>query len=224
MRWAIFLAGVLINAQSLRVYSEFARIDATGEVTAPAQPREILSPMIVRNGYTSFHVVVQVPKATPYWLYIGQNPDDAVRLTMYRESGEKLEKVELPCQGSATEILWMDLWTDREAPVRRIKVEPELNIGGEWVTYPMEVRVMEATVPDAATSATSVRSVVCGMKPGEAKTDRSRMHARNGQQDVALATRVSRDALQRLLACDAAQPEDPEWYFRIRDYLFRLQN
>ena len=42
----------------------------------------------------------------------------------------------------------MDLWTAGNAPVQRIKVEPELKINDDWVTYPIEARVMEARVPD----------------------------------------------------------------------------
>ena len=38
----------------------------------------------------------------------------------------------------------MDLWVDANAPVRRVKIEPQVGIDGDWVTYPMEVRVMEA--------------------------------------------------------------------------------
>src|SRR5579872_2173258 len=144
MRWTIFLTCAALHAQSLRVYSEFAHITASGDAISPERPREILSPAIVRNGFTSFQVVVQVPKGTAYWLHIGQNPEDAVRVSMYRESGPRLEKVDLPFQSSSTEILWMDVWCDRTAPVRRIKVEPELNVASDWVLYPMEARVMEA--------------------------------------------------------------------------------
>src|SRR5262249_49797375 len=140
MKWGVLLA-LPLAAQSLRVYSEFARIDASGEVLAPGRPREILSPALVRNGFTSFQVVVRVKKDTPYWLYIGQNPENAVRVTIYRESRDRLEKVDLPVQGFATQVFWMDVWTDGIAPVRRIKIEPELNVGGDWIVYPMEARV-----------------------------------------------------------------------------------
>src|ERR1700733_6174718 len=61
-------------AQPLSVYSEFARINASGEVTAPETPREILSPALVRNGFTSFQVVVQAPADRQWWLFVGQNP------------------------------------------------------------------------------------------------------------------------------------------------------
>ena len=96
-------------AQPLRVYSEFAKIDATGHVTAPAEPREILSPAIARNAFSSFQVVVDVPRGTPYQLYIAQNPENAVEVTLYRENGEKLERVEQPVSGNSTQVFWMDL-------------------------------------------------------------------------------------------------------------------
>jgi len=224
MRWGVFLLGIALSAQSLHVYSEFARIDPSGEVTEPEHPREILSPAIVRNGFTSFQVVVQVPKGTAYTLYVGLNPENALQVTLYRETGERLQKVDVPFQGSSTEVLWMDLWTDRAAPVRRIKVEPELSAGNDWVIYPMEARVMDAVVPDSAATATSIRSLACGSAaPAAAATDRARMHARNAQQDVALGTRAPREDLRRIAFCEAGEPIDPEWYLRIRDYLFRMR-
>ena len=47
---------------------------------------------------------------------------------------------------------------------------------------------------------------------------------RNAQQDRALAARASKPALQeRFGSCDAIPPADnPEWYHRVRDFLFRL--
>ena len=234
MRWSVFLVCAFLNAQSVRVYSEFARIDTSGEVTAPEHPREILSPAIVRNGFTSFQVVVQVPKGTSYWLYIGQNPEDAVRVTMYRESAEKLEKVDLPFQGTSTEILWVDVWTDRAAPVRRIKIEPELNVAGDWVIYPMEARVMDATAPELRVPAGSaptvdvMRSHLCGtmldLREREPALTVRSSQFRNALQDTGLAANASKEALRRLFgACDGKEPEDPEWYLRIRDYLFRMR-
>ncbi len=218
---SLFLRGAL-GAQSLQVFSEFARFNSASEVVAPASPREILSPALVRNGFTSFQIAIEVPKGSSYWLYIGQNPDKAVDVTLYRESGSKLEKVEQPVQGSQAEVLWMDVWTDRAAPVRRIKIEPELNVGSDWVTYPMEARVVDATVPDAATTATSIRSMICGKPDGVPANDIARMHLRNAQQDVALATRLPKEELHRLGVCDPPS-ENAEWYLKIRDYLFRMR-
>jgi len=222
-----------VCAQPLHVYSELARTDAGGEVTAPQNPRKILSPAIARNAFTSFQVVVQVPKSTHYVLYVGQNPEAAVQVTLYREAGDRLDLVELPYEDDATRVFWMDVWADRTAPVRRIKVEPQLWIDGDWVTYPMEVRVVDATVPDGkrrgglVPPADVMRSHLCGI-PEEALPSDSlsvvSSRFRNAQQDVALAARASKEDLQRLFGpCNSAPPSNPEWYLRIRDYLYRLR-
>ena len=220
-------------AQPLQVFSEFARIDAAGKVTAPESPREILSPAIGRNAYSSFQVVVEASAEKEWWLHIGQNPEDAVRVTMYRESGDKLEPVPLPVHSKGTQVLWMDLWAERSAPVERIKVEPQLNIDDDWVIYPMEVRVMEATVPDGARPAgiaapvEVMRQFACpggviesGIVPNDASV--AKMRYRNAQQDLALARNASRGDLTKLLgACNAPPPPNPEWYYKIRDYLLK---
>jgi hypothetical protein len=233
MKWApmLLLAATASLAQPLRVYSEFASINAQGEVVAPESPREILSPAIVRNGFTSFQVVIQAPKGTPFTLHVGQNPDDAVKLSLYRASGDRLERVELPYQGDSTQVLWMDVWADREAPVRRIKVEPQLFINDDWVVYPMEARVVAATVPDnapvplgALTPWEALRNFLCRGKPGAAPPETGGPHFRNMRQDLALAATAPKEELQKLFgACAAPGPSNPEAYLRIRDYLLRLR-
>jgi hypothetical protein len=231
MKWALMLLGAAATlAQPLRVYSEFAEINAQGEVVAPESPREILSPAMVRNGFTSFQVVILAPKGTPFTLYVGQNPAEAVKVTVYRESGDRLERVELPYQSDSTQVLWMDLWTDRDAPVRRIKVEPQLFIDGDWVVYPMEARVVTATVPEdgstaqgASTSWGAMRNFLCGGKPAGGP-EAGGPHFRNARQDLALAAKAPKEELQRLLGtCTAPAPSNPESYLRIRDYLLRLR-
>ena len=209
-----------LAAQSLQVYSEFARLNAASEAGAPAQPREILSPALVRNGFTSFQIAVRVDPGTPYWLVVGENPEDAVKVTLYRESADKLEPVGLPYGGDSTQIFWMDVWTDRDAPVRRIKVEPELNVKDDWVVYPMEARVMDATVPNGGrVEGTSI----CAAKADQ-NADLARLRLRNAQQDAALATAAPQEELRKLAAgCESKSAEDPEAYLRIRDYLFRMR-
>ena len=151
---ARFRTAVPLLAQSVAVYSEFARIDPSGEVTAPAQPREILSPAVARNAFTSFQVVVRVPKGTPYWLYIGENPMTPRKSRCIAAVGDRLEPVDLPYQGESTQVFWLDLWLDRRrarAPHQdRAAIEPDGSTPIGWLTYPMEVRVMEATVPEGA--------------------------------------------------------------------------
>src|SRR5437660_10060473 len=85
---ALALAGCLLHAQSLEIYSEFQRFDPFGKVVAADRaetPREILSPAVARNGFASFHVVVSVPPESNYFLYIVTNPVDACRVALYKE-------------------------------------------------------------------------------------------------------------------------------------------
>jgi len=249
------------EGQPLSVYSEFAKIDAQGNAIAPEAPREILSPALVRNGFTSFQVVVQVPPATPYILRIGQNPDNAAKVTFYRvravgapgvPDDERMEPAAEPISGNGTQVFWMDVWVDKDALVRRIKVEPQLHLDGDWVIYPMEMRVRENVVPEiappnanATTGATAaaaspfessfntLRAYLCGaQRPAPASSDvataddlhRDALHLRNARQDVALASLLpaaDREELRkRMGGCNARAPENPEFYLRLRDYVF----
>lgn len=221
----LLLAGLLLAeaawAQPVSVYSEFARINAAGDVTDPEAPREILSPAVVRNGFTSFQVVVQAPADKTWWLFIGQNPGDTFKLTMYRESGDSFEPVELPRMSSGTEVLWLDVWADATTRVQRVKLEPELNINDDWVTYPIEARVTEARVPDMAPT----MQTGCPFLAIAELTGTAALHQRNAFQDDALATIAPKDELAKLLgSCDPGAPSNwTEGYLRIRDYLFRLR-
>jgi hypothetical protein len=128
----------------------------------------------------------------------------------------------------------MDLWIDAKAPVRRVKIEPQVGIEGDWITYPMEVRVMEPVVPGSAARAQEVSSpfevmhaFLCGTKVRPLAT---RVPAgadllfRNAEQDIALAAAGSmllRDEMKKAMGgCNAVAPPDPEFYLRLRDYLF----
>jgi hypothetical protein len=233
---ALLLMLLPLGAQPLTVYTEFALIDARGKVAAPATPREVLSPAAVRNGFTSLQIVVDAPAGAPWELYVAQNPENAVELTLYRVRGEQLEKVSQPARGSGPGLFWLDMFTRRGAPVERIKVEPQLYLNNDWVIYPMEVRIMQATIPDAppggwppgaASPVEVMRGFLCGgSTPGQAPsaTTLSALRFRNAQQDRALAAKAPRAELaQRFGPCNTQPPADnPEWYLRIRDYLFRL--
>ena len=236
LKWTTLLAAVAAAATaqppSVTVYSEFARIESNGNVSAPETPREILSPALARNAFTSFQIVIQAPARMPYRVWIGQNPTDAVKVTLYRENGNKLEPVSEPVEGDSTQVLWMDLWTGGRATVQRVKVEPQLGINNDWVIYPIEARVMDARVPEGAwPTGTAVpvevmRNYLCnGPKPPAAPAGPVSVESlrfRNSQQDLALARQAPKADLQKLFgACDAPASPDPEWYLRIRDYLFR---
>jgi len=236
MKWAILLglAGGLLSGQSVQVYSEFAQLTDTGDVVAPENPREILSPAVARNAFSSFQLAIQVPHGVKFLVYIGQNPDNAAKVTLYRRDAGALKPVVVPYQGDSSEVLWMDLWVDGNAPVRRVKIEPQIGIAGEWVTYPMEVRVTGTAVPDHSSAGGGVaepfaamRAFLCG---GEPRPPRgvvlagAELRSRNARQDLALAaagsTTLRNEIMKTMGGCDSQPPVDPEFYLRVRDVFF----
>jgi hypothetical protein len=154
------------SGQSISVYTEMQRVGPFGKVVQADRPtpgtrsREVLSPALARNAFSSFHVVVEPPPGTPYWLYIGLNPEDVIEAKLYKEifelrDGEwvpdKLVKVDLPYNGlvpekgipgQTVEVFLLDLFVPRNAEVRRMKVEPQMWIPDRWITYPMEARLV----------------------------------------------------------------------------------
>jgi hypothetical protein len=169
---AVLLAQVCFGqTNTLRVFSEFTRIDPFGQVVPQdrggTEPRSILSPGVPRNAFSSFRIAVTFDKPAKYVLDIGQNPENAVKATLYRERFEKhgeswipdgLQQVKIPYEGDfpdvdipgqSTVTFWLDTWVAKTAPVDRIKVEPQLwvSYANDWFTYPMEVRILDAVLP-----------------------------------------------------------------------------
>lgn len=227
------LAAVAVHGQELLVRSEFQRTGPDGRIVAAdrsAPSREILSPPVARGGYASFHIVVLAPAGTGYTLYLGQNPDNATRATLYREIVEdgipdKLERVTEPVRGviparANAVSYWLDLWVDRTAPVRRIKVEPQALFGDRWIVYPMEVRIVsrQYDVPKAVAGA---------LPPPAERADQailSAFCAEAGPPDTSLTVRslIRRNAAQDggLLAaswkCGDPLPQSREWFYTAR--------
>ncbi len=157
----LFLLPILSLGQEIYVRSELQRPAPNGEVLATdrmdRKGREILSPPVLRNAYTSFHVTLEAPPGTPVSVYIGLNPEDAMKATLYQEKhlpgGEpqQLEQVKLPFSAKIPEEgalnFLLDLWVAPGAKVQRVKVEPQMWIPDRWIVYPMEVRVLDAVVP-----------------------------------------------------------------------------
>jgi hypothetical protein len=126
-----------------------------------------LSPGAPRGAFSSFRLVIEGNPGDTYTVQVAQNPDNAVTDTAYLERYTKLgnewvpdvlESVKLPYDGrlgsaqipdQTAQSFWIDMWVDRQAAVRRIKVEPQVYIGDGWVRYPMEVRI---TVPALGTA------------------------------------------------------------------------
>lgn len=175
----------LITAASLaaqiQVYSEFQRIDPFGNVVAvdkAERPREILSPAVARNAWSSFHVAVKAPPGSSF-LFVQQNPE-WVQATLYREHFVKteagwipdtLEKmmenpalVQLPDQtppipGQTTAVYWLDIWVPGNTRVARMRLEVGLKVDTQWVVYPVELRVLEARAAEVPDKAGSVPAI-----------------------------------------------------------------
>ena len=171
--WILLLLAGPVPAQSVRVLSEFQRVDPFGEVVAAdrtAQPREILSPAVARNAFASFQVAVSVPERSPFFLFVQTNPPDTFQISLYEELYVKtnagwipdvLEPLKLPALGSlpylpspipgqTTLCYWLDVWVPADTPVRRVRLEVLMKVGLGWVMYPMELRVMPVVAPAVA--------------------------------------------------------------------------
>ncbi len=168
------LIGLSCLAQRVFVYSPLTRIGPDGNIVRLdrgfSEPRTILSPGVPRNGVTPLRIVVELDKPEPFWLDIGQNPENAVKARLYRENfietpkgflPDTLIEVSIPYRGFETDFrlpgqkavtFWLEMGVAKDAPVDRIKVEPELYTESmkDWVVYPMEVRIEDPVLPDAA--------------------------------------------------------------------------
>jgi hypothetical protein len=232
------LLSLTASAQTVQVYSEFARLSESGEVLAPTDPREILSPAVPRNAFSTFQIAIQVPRGSKYIVFIGQNPVDTVKVTLYRRAGERLEPAALPYESVSSQVLWLDIWVNATTPARRLKVEPQVFIDGAWITYPMEVRVSEVVVPDhpppagVASPFDVARAFLCGgqLPPIAGRVPiGADLQFRNAQQDVALLAQSSaaqREEARKVMGGCTAPPSakpavaDAELYLRLRDLFF----
>jgi len=150
------------------VISEFQRMDPFGQTVREDRQeshREILSPAVARNAFASFRIVVDIPAGKQYYLHVGLNPEDAVKVQVYKEVFQHrddgrwipdgLTLVSLPylgkigdqgILGQRVDTFWLDIHVPKDAKVERIKVDPQLWVDERWLSYPMEVRVVAAQV------------------------------------------------------------------------------
>jgi hypothetical protein len=273
---AAFLATLPCAGQKLFVYSELTRVDPFGNLVpqdrGTAQPRHILSPGIPRNATSSLRVVVWLEKPGEFNLDIAQNPDNAVKAMLYKEVYEKhgdtwipdkLLPVTIPYNGKAADFsipgqthisFWLDMTVARTAPVDRVKVEPQLWTPAfdDWVTYPMEVRIMEPAIPDGkfpssavppitasadAALAGPLGKVLCGGKETASPYAMTARHhvRRNAAQHLSLVKSAAE--LRTFLTGAPGVPTEesicsgqwksasgPEWFLRVRDALFRAKS
>lgn len=261
----IFLGALTLPAQTLRLLSEFQRIDPFGEIIAAdraIRPREILSPVVARNAFASFRIAVTARPNTSYLLYVQTYPADIFRIAVYKEryqrSGDTwipdvLEEIRLPglgampdaqegIAGQTTRSYWLDVWVPPDAMPGTVRLEVLVK-SATWFIHPMEVRILQARVPNLpAASYSSLPRVdlpadAAALGPLEAHlagkpavrfsavpdTARGAIR-RNAAQDMALAPReLLPEIMQRLWRRMLAPwPNDgAEWYLPLRDLILR---
>ncbi len=216
-------AGVMsLSGQSVSVYSEFQRVSPDGHVLAADRVearREIISPAVPRNAFSTFRIAVGVPNGTPYTLHIAQNPESTAIVRLYRDQYAQIGKeliadavtpVELPEMGTLpagqnVQTYLLDMFVPASTPTDRFRLEVQLNVGGQWVIYPMEIRPREVVLPrgtmaraplagvEARADApvmTALREYACGERGGLREIALVTVRAfidRNARQDIALA-------------------------------------
>ena len=263
-----------LAAQSVTIHSEFQRIDPFGHVVRADRsdyPREILSPELPRNAHTTFHIAIQVPANESYFLYAGSNPPNIIQTRLYKEEftnvgGEwypdTLTDVRHPAFGvipdpferipnQTTRCYLLDIWVPPETAVQRIRIEVLLKVG-VWYIAPMEVRIVEARVPEHretfhmrpelppidARSDASAMACLAGYLAGRPQTwdggtaNIRDVILRDAEQDMALAREHKHVPLPLILLAQegivqwwmqtpAIHWAGPEWYLRVRDWLYR---
>jgi len=261
-----FLALCLgLHAQEITTYSEFERFDPFGKPVPQdrdMQPRELLSPAVPRNGHLSVHVVVSVPSGTNYFVYAGANPPDVLKVKIYREHfvrcgndycpdwlteqrsptfGAMPESVrDMPDQ--TTRCYLFDIYVPPDVPPRRVRIEALLKVG-YWIVAPLEIRVIEPTLPN--TSTLPVREDIAPLEASSSATaQRQLLRFLNGlPPEMPPGILRVRDVIQRNAAEDALLARSmgmrapdlnvmawwpytlpdlgAEWYLRARDLIYR---
>ncbi len=245
---AVSAAELAAQTMSARFLTEFRRMGADGDILAAdaiGAPREIISPALIRNGYTSFHLVVTGPPGASFMLYIASNPDHVLRPVLHRVTGaDRLELVKLTESGKFNDkgvsIYWLDVWTPGPTPVSRIRLEAQLNMGQDFVITPLELRVLAGTVPAQAAPTVSARrpghaaasafalldQTLCGV-PAESRAPAGEALSimgkimRNAGQDMLLARKLGAAADTKSWCAQPADRANPESYLRIRDAIWR---
>lgn len=257
----VVVSAIPLASQTLEIHSEFLRVDPWGQflsADATPHPREILSPAVVRNGFASFHIVVRSSR-TNYFLFVGTNPPDVLRTAVYKEQfmerdgtwfPDALNPVPLPdfgvipdpegsIPGQSARVYLLDVWVPPETPPGIVRLEVQLKTGS-WIVRPMEVRVLNVSVPPMQSHSPeplpgvekpAVESAMAPVlqflekrrsarEPGKQppRTVRAVIR-RNAEQDMALAETLNPGPWQQKLTDRAS---GGEWYLSVRNLIYRL--
>lgn len=217
------LVGAQLGAQSVEVYSEFWPFGNTA-----ATPREIISPAVARNGFSTYRVVVNASAGKSFFLFCQTNPPDLVIPRLYKIGARgELDPVRSPNfgvipDGETSRVYLLDVWVPRDAePGRRVRLELQLKVG-DWIVYPLELRIQRATIP------------LPSIEAGEAPVSLAAVEQRNRKQDESLEELLLLPEVWFLTAqhivnrwtehSPFSTADDPEWYLRVRDVMYRRAN
>ena len=209
----------------IEVYSEFQPWQQSPD--AP-EPREIISPAVPRNGFTTFRVRVSAPSGTNYFLFCQTNPENLVDARLYKVATTTgiLDSVRSPNfgvipDGESSRAYLLDIWVPPDAePGRRVRLELQLKIG-DWIVYPMELRIQKAIVPLPGS-------------PLENPISLEQALARNRRQDQSFEDLLQLPEVWFMTARHIAngwtaqspfsEANDDEWYLSVRDLLYKRAN
>ncbi len=216
------LLSARLFAQSIEVYSEYWPFAG-----ASVSPREVISPAVPRNGFSTFKVLVNAPEGASYFLFCQTNPPNLVDTHLYKIApADLLEPVRSPNfgvipDGQTSRAYLLDIWVPPDAePGRRIRLELQLKIGS-WIVYPLELRVQKAAVPGIQNAGDVPASLRAALE-------------RNSKQDAAFENWLQLPEVWLMTARHIAgtwtanspfsTADDPEWYLRVRDLMIRRAN
>ena len=214
-----------IYAQTVEVYSEFQPLVPVPD--AP-EPREIISPAVARNGFATFQVRVNASAGTNYFLFCQTNPPGLVDAKLFKIElpNAALDPVRSPNfgvipDGQNWRDYLLDVWVPPDAePGRRVRLELQLKVG-EWIVYPMELRIQKATVPGPS-------------HPSDVPANFAAALERNHRQDQAFEQMLQLPEVWLMTAQHIANgwtansrffpTRDDEWYLKVRDLLYKRAN
>jgi hypothetical protein len=263
----LFSISWALSAQEINIYSEFERFDPFGKPVAQdydMQTRELLSPAVPRNGHLSFHVVVTAPPPTNFFVYANQNPANTLDIRIYREHWvrcgndycpEWLTPQPSPTFGAIPESVrdmpdqntrcyLFDIYVPPNVPPRFVRIEALLKVG-IWMVAPLEVRVIEPTVPSPSAGRLPVREDIAPIEARSSDTAQLQLLRyldglppelppgivrvrdviqRNAAEDMLLAhsRNIHAPELNLMAWWPYIYPDlGAEWYLRVRDFIYR---
>ncbi len=161
----------VLPGATLEAWPEYLRPDPFGGIVAADRaatptPLDLAGP---RNGYVSFHLIVNLPRGGPYTLdFRLPQPSGNLDARLFREwhhrsdgayQPDALIPVQLPYVSSLPEpdnrvprqtaqAFWVDLWIGRDVAPGVVEAQAVLKAGGRETTLAIPLRVLPATVPD----------------------------------------------------------------------------